>query len=302
MYTEKLLKTQKEWAEKSLFLLRELLPLMSPVALHADWTKEERHTLGSLLSASARSSESVLLLSAYGQLWDAEVILRSVFEGTLKLAYLLQSVHDFKQRHEQYAHDLFRIALLKDHKKATDLLNAVSDPDAQRWRPVREILLSDAEQTDIRVRYGKSVRRALDMQWGFTGLVRTLMLSADAGFSGVAGLAHGYSIASHIQHADSAGTSMPLDRELRSADRRDSIHLAHLGRLISDVFACLHLRLAVGYRYVVRDPTPVAAAAEKMKMLQAGFGTPYKDWMDAEYGNSPDSSPPEEVSPCPTGR
>src|SRR5580658_1068420 len=91
MCTEHWTKTQELWAKDSLLLLRELLPLMAPLALHADWTNDERHTLGSLLTASARSSESVLLLCAYGQLWDAEVIARSVFEGSLKIAYLLQS-------------------------------------------------------------------------------------------------------------------------------------------------------------------------------------------------------------------
>src|SRR5262249_16270161 len=106
------------WSRQALSLLRELLPLMSPVGQSEGGTREEGHTLGCILSANARSSESILLLVAYGQLWDAEVLLRSVVEGSLKFCYLLQDQATFKQRFQEYSNDLFRIALFKDHKKA----------------------------------------------------------------------------------------------------------------------------------------------------------------------------------------
>src|SRR5258706_7210653 len=122
MYSDELFNRQKEWSSKALVLMRELLPLMAPIAKYPEWTKEEQRTLGLIVTACARSSESVLLLCAYGQLWDAEVVGRSVFEGTLKFAYLLQTAQDFKQRHQEYCHDLLQIGLLRDHQKAADLL------------------------------------------------------------------------------------------------------------------------------------------------------------------------------------
>jgi hypothetical protein len=109
MNADALFDLQKIWSESGLALLRELLPLMSPVSRYPEWTREERRTLGELLSACARSSESVLLLCAYGQVWDADVISRSVVEGTLKVMYLLQSREHFKQRHQEYAFDLLDI-------------------------------------------------------------------------------------------------------------------------------------------------------------------------------------------------
>src|SRR6267154_475782 len=253
MYTEALTRTQKEWAEGSLMLLRELLPLVSVVAQHADWTRDERETLGTLLTACGRSSESVLLLCAFGQLWDAELISRSVVEGSLKIAYLLQSRTDFKQRYDAYSNALFEIALLKDHGKAVDVLSAVPDPQAREWQPIRDMLLPDAEQARIGARYDRAVRKRLNGEWGFTGLLRGLANSNDLRFVGISALAHGYSIASHIQHADFAGASLPLERDFRSPERRESIHLAHLARLLSDIFACFILRLTAAYRYVGED-------------------------------------------------
>jgi len=128
MYSDEIYQTSLARAQAGLQLLRKLLPLMSPVGRYAGWEPEEGRTLGELLSAAARSSESTLLLCAYGQLWDAEVVSRSVFEGTLKFAYLLQSQETFKQRHQEYAHELFQIQRVKDHRKAGELLRALGDP------------------------------------------------------------------------------------------------------------------------------------------------------------------------------
>lgn len=281
-----LYRKQRDWSERSLFLLRELLPLMAPVGKFDGWTPEQRLTIGALLAASARSSESVLLLCAYGQLWDAEVVLRSVFEGSLKFVYILQNAEEFERRYGQYSDDLFQIAQLKDHQKADELLNAVPDLSAKQWRGVRERLLSDSEQADLKSRYGRSVRRALETQWGFTGVMTTLARSSDALFAGFAALAYGYSLASHIQHADYLGVSIALERDFRSAERRDTLHLAHLARLISDVFACLHIRLSIGYRFISKDPSPIIVAWKQVETLTASFGTPLDDWMDVEYGKS----------------
>lgn len=282
MYSQELIQKQKAWAESGLFLLRELLPLMGAVGRH-EWTKEQGRTLGYLLSASARSSESAMLLCAYGQLWDAEVVARSVLEGSLKFAYLLQSKTDFEERFRQYSQDLFQIGLLKDHQKAVDFLDAIPDADAPDWQPIRDMLMPDEQQADIRSQFSSSARRALEMQWSFAGLLRALT-SGEAGFVGLKGLAHGYSIASHIQHADYAGTSIVLDRDLRSPERRDAIHLAHLAKMISSVLECLLLRLGAGYQFIGHDRGPLKTAAEKIEAVRRSFGTPYEDWIRVEYG------------------
>ncbi|MDP3742924.1 MAG: DUF5677 domain-containing protein [Methylotenera sp.] len=295
MYNDDLFNKQRIWSEKSLFLMRELLPLMAPVAQYDGWSNEERETLGFLLSATARASESVMLLCAYGQLWDAELIGRSVLEGSLKFIYLLQSRDDFKQRYTQYSEDLFNIGLLKDHQKTLDLLNASSDPDAAEWKPFREKLLSDEEVASIKSQCGKSERRALEAQWGFTGLIGALTKLDSQRYASIAMLAHGYSTASHIQHADYIGVSIPIERDLRTDERRNSIHLAHMVRLISDIFSFFYLRLSTGYRYINHDPTPLQGAREKIDRLQASFGDVYGSWMSSEYKNDASESDNQQL-------
>lgn len=295
MYDDDIFNKQKEWAERGLFLMRDLLPLMSSVGQHKGWSKEERETLGFIVSATARTTESSLLLCAYGQLWDAEVLIRSVLEGTLKFIYLLQSKESFKERHTQYSNSLFDIGLLKDHQKAKDLLNTLSDPNAEEWRPIRERLLHEDELNRIKGQYTQAERRALETQWGFTGLISALTKSGDKWFAGITALAHGYAIASHTQHADAIGVSIPMERDLRSPERRNSIHFTHLARLILDAFTFFHLRLLVGYRYIAQDPTPIITAERRIKELQESFGNYYEVWLNTEYKSDLNCAYPHKV-------
>lgn len=161
MYTDVLMQTQHEWSTKALFLVREMLPLMAPVARYEAWSPSERSIVGMLLTASARSTESVLLLSAYGQLWDAEVVMRSVCEGSLKLAYMLQSRESFNERISEYSEDHFQLSLLKDDKKIREFLAVVENPDSPEWKPLRDRLLSEEERVVIE----KTTTKARDGQW-----------------------------------------------------------------------------------------------------------------------------------------
>lgn len=287
MIPDDLFNQQKEWAERTLCLLRDLLPLMGPIGRYPGWTKEEGHTLGVLASACARSSESVVLLCAYGQVWDADVISRSVCEGTLKMMYILQKKETFKQRHNEYANDLFDIALLKDHRKAHDLLVAVPDPDALHWKPIRDRLLSSGEIANIEQRFGKALRRALDTKWGFSGLIGELSRSSDQMFSNISALSHGYSMSSHILHADYMGVAIALERDTRPEQRRDLIHFSHLSRLLIGQLAYLHMRLMVGYRFIDHPPEALTEVEKKIRTLEDSFGDAHDKWLDYEYGNNP---------------
>jgi len=274
---------QQAWVEETLLLLRELLPLMSPVGRYQYRAKEHAHSIGALASACARSSESVVLLCAYGQLWDAEVVSRSVCEGTLKFMYLLQAVDTFEKRHDEYALDLFHIGLLKDHKKAEELLAGVADPEAPYWRPIQERLLSPDELTDIESRFDKYARRSLETKWCFSGLLRHLARSGDPAFSNISCFSHGYSMSSHLMHADSIGTSIALERDFRSYERRQKLHLSHLAGLLSSQVQYIYMRLKIGYRFVGHPPDDLLGAEVKIRALENKFGMAYEEWLNCEY-------------------
>jgi hypothetical protein len=223
-------------------------------------------------------------LIAYTQLWDAETQIRSVIEGTLKFAYILQYRRTFSRRLEEYEGSLFKIAQMKDHAKAQQLLSLLPDPRAPEWRPIRERLLTNEEVAKISADYPSRARRALETRWGFTGLIGELEGSGDPLFHGIAGLAFSYSTASHFLHMDSMGVYTSFERDMRSPERRDSVIRAHTLRLISDAFSAFWVRLQVGYRFVDADPGPIAEARRQYEHLETTFGAVFENWMAVEYG------------------
>lgn len=283
MYPDEVYANLRAWSGDTLILVRRLLPLVGPMMARELWPGEQRETLGDLLTAAARSSESALLLTASAQLWDAEILVRSAFEASLKFVYLLQDPMQFAVRYQEYRYALTDIALLKDHAKASDFLDLLLDRDAPQWRPMRETLLPEPERADLSGRYPKAVRRALETKWGFAGMLGELSRSGDPALRGFAGLAHGYSMASHVAHADHIGTSVPMEIERRPPDRRDVVLQAHGTRLMSDVMSCLEMRLLFGCRFTHRPMEPVAEALRSMNELRDRFGLAEEAWLSKEY-------------------
>ncbi len=296
MLDEEIFQKGKKWAESGLMTMRMLLPLMKPVSAYVDWKPDEQPTLIYLLSATARATESAILLCAYGQLWEAEVLARSVLEGTMKFCYLLQSRERFPARFREYTIDQFHIGRTKDHLKASELLASVPNPEAPEWLPIKNTLLSEEELSEIRARHSKSQRARLETRWGFTGLIGELSRSEDSMFRGFGANAYGYSIASHIYHMDMAGASIPLERDMRSQERRDTIHFAHEGRLISNLLTYFYWRLSVGYRFVGADDEPVRDAWSVITAVTAEFKDANDKWLDVEYRSGDDADEQPETT------
>ena len=78
---------EKVIAEEALFLCRKLTPIVGTCVHNNIFSNNDRVTLSYLGGASTRTTESALLLCAYGQLWDAEMLVRSVVEGSLKTPF-----------------------------------------------------------------------------------------------------------------------------------------------------------------------------------------------------------------------
>lgn len=296
MYSNEMLIQQREWSGRALFLMRELLPFMGVLGRFDGLAVSDRAQLGWLATAAARSTESAFLLMAYGQLWDAEVIARSVFEGSLKFAYILQSADNFRARFDEFCEEMFDLARMKDDQKAREVLSQVSNPDANEWNGIRGQILPDEEREQLRGRFDKATRRAMETRWGYTGLLDSLSKSGDPLYKKFSGLSAGYSLASHIHHADYVGVSIAMEREDRNDERRDAVHWAHLSRLISDCFACFQIRLVAAYRFVGGDPSDLNEVARRIDQLREHMRPAFDHWSKLEYDengnlrNSPCSS------------
>lgn len=213
--------------------------------------------------------------------------MRSTMEASLKFCYILQAPHTFAERSREYSQDLFEIGLLRDHNKISSFLVELSAASASQLRPLTDRILEPDQVDRIQARLPRPVRAAVEGRWGFTGMLSALDRSNDDLFSGIAGMAHSYSMASHIMHADPIGAMMPLERDHRSPEARAASHAVHLARLILDALICHRLRLLVAYRFVGAHRDGLTRADELVDAANRRYDEAYRTFVQVEY---PDDS------------
>lgn len=239
--------------------------------------------VGQLAIRCTLTSDSILLLVSELKFWDAEVLARSVLEGTFRLAFLCEDIDEQgEERTHQFLDVIPEIARLRRHSRLEGFFSQAPDPEHPKWRPFRDLLLTDAEKQELRMRYPRSTRSKLEQAWSLPGLVAELEQSGQ--LVGIEAMLHTYGMSSSLAHLDGDAILTMSEREGRSQERIEAIELAHGARLLSDVISYANLRaLAVlnsrqldldAWRSLQHDTRPLLIELE-------GAAT---SWSSVEYG------------------
>lgn len=190
------------------------------------------------------TSESVLILIREGKDWDADLVTRAVLEGTVKYVYMMSGRPDeMRQKAYESWESMPDFQEGQQSERASRILEDVPDPEDLKWRPFRDLVLSDDENEALRHGMTKSQRQAVMQRWSFAGIAKHITESVDPGLKLLAHLAHGCGISSHLLHKDGIGVGMVWERYLRDPARREAVGLGHAARVVSDVCAFSKLRL-----------------------------------------------------------
>jgi hypothetical protein len=200
------------------------------------------HTLIQLALACDESSRSALVLVKSRHVWDCEPLMRSVAEGTLKFLNLCDgSEGDRVRRFKEFAMILPKINSLKRHERLVQQLACSQNDLSLLRRPLQELLLTNEEVASIRSEYPRNVRRRLEHSWSFYEIV--YRLAKQPAYAGLPHLLYSYGMSSNMLHADADGIGMRWERTMRHSELRESVNIAHAGRIISDILSCLGFRL-----------------------------------------------------------
>ena len=271
------------WASAYQPVLQGSLGLHAPYFLTPAVHNDAGLTIHQLSASCFLSSESALFLIARGRLWDAEILVRAVFEGTLKLAYLCVPDEPVRTtRHREFAYDLMEIGRLRSHERAQEAL-ALWGRDHEATRPLTDMLLSEEQAAEIRATYPSNRRNELAQRWSFTGLVRALEDDEPEQVRGLKSLLHGYRMSSHLIHKDVEGVGMVWEREERELPRREAVTRSHGARLCSDIHAMLRFRLNRMYASMGMDPAPLDGLERMGVPLVRQWKDSYDAWHRIEY-------------------
>lgn len=189
------------------------------------------------------SSESSLILIQEGQEWDADIINRTIIEGTVKYIYMI-SCNDKKQheRANEYSHLLPNFSAIRRHERAKKFLDELENNNGLSWKVIEEQLLTEEQIIEYRSGLNRKERKAIEQKWSFSEIVNEFATSKEEGLELLAHLTYNYRMSNHLIHKDSEGVAVVWDSCTRDSSRQIAMKLGHSARMISDVCVLTQLR------------------------------------------------------------
>jgi len=234
------------------------------------------------------SSEGLLFLIRVERGWGAEMIVRSVAEGTAKLAFIEQANESVRvNRAEDFWEAGLDLAALSDDRRIREFFDSFPDgADDAMWRPHREMLLSDERRAELEAKYPGKLRHDHNHQWSFRQLNKALGEEGHQLFGKYARGRFWYSLSSHVLHADAVAVAAAWDRfGNRTEEQRLALELAHGARLVSDVLLLAYMRLyAISKRRQI-PRTDVAVWWQRCTKLMEIMGVAHEEFRGAVYEN-----------------
>lgn len=197
---------------------------------------ENQDVVVPLFSFLHSTSESILILLLNQAIFDADVLLRTVMEGTIKYCYLMTGTADEKrEKYVEYKVKLTDIDKILDHNKAVETVDILKEFSVNSTKPFELSVLSDEELAVLLDKYPKKERDALKRKWSYQSLLRSMAYKKPE-YKAQLGTLSTYSMMSHLCHYDWTGGTSRNAQIIDSANP-DAIvfDIMHCNRIISNV-------------------------------------------------------------------
>jgi len=280
------MKQQISWASDASHFIGECFDYAKPF-LDQDYQglpAEVRFVIAQLYIDCHLSSESVLILRQTEKEWDADLIARSVMEGSIKLIYMLQgSTPEIEAKVNEYWNVLPLFSSIRHSEHSKNLLRAVEQPDSAEWLPIHSLVIPEEEVEAIRSKYSRQARREIEERWSFSGICRSFSSSPKGGHKDLVHLAHGYSMSSHLVHKDADGVGMVWERSRRGDACQQAVTEAHAARIVSDICTFANFRLWSLLKATSHPASPLPQLEEKYASLFNGLSQANSSFTRLEY-------------------
>lgn len=206
-----------------------------------------------------------------GLVWDAEILIRSVYETCAKILWLAASVKDVRERlAQEFWTELGAIYDRKGSEKAgvaERLTRKFDENDARIFRS-----LKDPRLFQVAPIANKRRRNEVEHRWSFSEIIKRLSSTSDdhSRIEGLDALSHMYGMMSHLAHASPKALDLMEDRATRGEDLV-LLESAHICRMLSDLTSLGGFSLRFSHAAEKGKLSPKDPLAEIMqKMHDAG--------------------------------
>lgn len=224
-----------------LFEANELINSLffSLVPLYKEENSDGQDVVVPLFTALHASSQNILvLLRIQTALHDADVLLRTVMEGTIKYCYLMNGTKD--ERHEKYVEYkqvLTEIEKISDHVKAIEAVKILKEFSINNTLPFEVNILSDEEIRLLQAKYNSKFKTRIKGKWSYQALLKELASNRPE-YKAQLGTIATYSLSSHFCHYDWIGVSSRFAQLESAYKEKDEIYdVVHCYRILSNTLS-----------------------------------------------------------------
>ena len=223
-------------------LLKNLLYMVSPL-YHEEFGIEQQVTIP-LFTSLHSTSESILILLLNQAVFDADILLRSIMEGTIKYCYLMTGTNDERnKKYIEYKVSLSEIDALADHFKAINTIEALKKHSHNSLKPFECFILDEHELERLQKAYPKTKRNEIKRRWTYQSLLRELA-EKQPEYEAQIGTLSTYSLESHFGHYDWTGVSSRQAQMYAAGHGEDETYdVIHALRIISNILSMALFRV-----------------------------------------------------------
>lgn len=238
-------------------LIKDVINTLSPI-YKENGEKFQDVTVPLFTSLHSTSESILVLLSFNSALFDADVLLRSVIEGTIKYCYLMSGNNKEKnEKYLEYKIQLTDLDKISDHKKATKSISILKKFSQNSTKTLETMLLNDQEFNQLQAKYPRNTRNSLKTKWSYLKLIESLAKNNQVYEAQLATLS-AYSLSSHLVHYDWTSVSMRQEQiNIAHTEKNIELDFAHGIRIISNMLTLYVLRISEYYRSSDKQPDDI---------------------------------------------
>jgi len=274
-----------EWAFKAVEIVDNYRELTSNFLLEKTAIEPRTQWILRYLAVSCnQTTNSTLILIANNQLWDAEILLRSVIEGTIKYIYLCSGDEsELITKSEEYFVDLPNIDEIKQQQRVRSFLEKLEDPELYDYTILRETLIEENELTELHNQYPRQERKRIEQKWAFNEIARVLSRD-DSNLKDFDALryllSYTYGMGSNLAHKDATGLKLIHNRLQKNPEDTKLTELAHASRQINDILLMAGFRAIMIYKIHNVDGKPIIGLFESHKNFINTLEETRKLWLE----------------------
>lgn len=234
--SESITNSQLASSFRALELYRNLTLSIAPFyKKEANINEFNQMVLTELFTQLYSTGESILMLTGHGVIWEADILLRALFEGTIKYIYMMQECLDKKSELiNEYYNLVPEMQKISNHEKAVEAINIFKAMGIDK-HPFQVSILKEEELKELKEKYSKNRMRELSQKWSYKNILRYL-INKDKKYEMLTATLYTYSFSSHLIHYDGECLKRRAEALMNNAVNNDeSLELAHLLRIISNV-------------------------------------------------------------------